>query len=58
MKMTQNEPVFNIDNNTFICMPRAVGYNMYIQLCYAYKELKERLTKENNDDERKIGSNA
>lgn len=48
VKKYEQTPYAN--SNDYICMPRAVGYSMAIQLCYEYKKIMERLTKEDNDD--------
>lgn len=55
--MVQNEQVPNIDN-TFICMPRSVGYSLAMQQFRAFKLFMESITKEENNDEGRTSSNA
>lgn len=50
MDITRDKQIPKIDKDTFICMPRAIGYSMAIRLCYAYKEFIEKLNKEDNND--------
>lgn len=52
MDTTQNRQIPQIDKDAFICMQRAVGYSKAIQMCYVYKKIMERSTKEDNDLQR------
>ena len=58
MDTTQDKQIPKIDKDTFICMPRAVGYSMYIQLCHAFEKFMEILDKEDDNDEGTTSSNA